>query len=94
MITKVNVKFDKLYGETERAYLLLINNTEMWFPRRFCWDFVLNKKLRGHMVIPAWLYKEKFGCEPDVEDAETIVETHIPPKIEPIEIQADANLTK
>lgn len=94
MITRVKVKFDKLYGQTERAYLLLINNTEMWFPRRFCWYFVLNKKLGGHMVIPTWLYKEKFGCDPEIEDAATIVEHHVPERIEPIEIEPDKNLVK
>lgn len=94
MITRVTVKFDKLYGQTERAYLLLINNTEMWFPRRFCWEFVLNKKLGGHMVIPTWLYKEKFGCEPDVSHADTIIEKHEPEKITPSITEPHADLTR
>ena len=85
MITKVRVKFDKLLGETPRAYLLKFGNLEIWFPARFCWQFTTNRKLGGNMIIPTWLYKEKFGCEPDESEAETIVEHHKPEKKEAIE---------
>ena len=78
MITKVRVKFDKLLGETPRAYLLRFGNSEIWMPSQLCCKFTTNKKLGGHTVIPTWLYKEKFGCEPDENDAETIVEKHKP----------------
>lgn len=94
MIAKVFVRFDKMYGETPRAFLLLIEGQEMWFPRRFCYNFILNKKLGGNMEIPAWLYREKFGREPDEEDATVIVEKHIPERIEPIEIEPNASLTR
>jgi hypothetical protein len=94
MITQVRIKFDKLMAQTARAYLLKIGNTEYWFPARFCRKFITNQKLGGNTVIPAWLYREKFGCEPDIEDAETIVEHHIPERIEPIEITPDASLTR
>ena len=82
MITNVCIKFDKLLGETPRAYLLKIANKEMWFPSQFCWQFTTNKKLGGHTIIPTWLYIEKFGCEPDEIEAETIIEKHIPNKVE------------
>jgi len=82
MITKVRIQFDKLLGETPSAYLLRINNKEMWFPHRMCWNFILNKKLGGNTVIPTWLYKEKFGCEPDESEAETIIEHHKPEKLQ------------
>lgn len=94
MITKVLVRFDKLHGETPLAVLLSINHAEYWFPKRFCRNFILNKKLGGNMVIPAWLYREKFGCEPPEEDAETIIEKHIPSRKEPINIEPHADLNR
>ena len=94
MITRVLVKFEKMRGETSLAVLLLINHIEYWFPKRFCWNFTLNKKLGGNMIIPTWLYREKFGNDPEDEDAAMIVEKHIPEPKEPINIEADANLIR
>ena len=94
MITTVRIKFDKLLGQTPKAYLLRVNNTEQWFPARFCWNFILNKKLGGNTVIPTWLYREKFGCEPDISDAETIVEKHVPNKVENINTEPHADLIR
>ena len=85
MIARVKVTFDKMYGETPRAFLLLVENREMWFPKRFCRNFVLNKKLGGHMEIPTWLYREKFGREPDEDDATLIITHHTPERVEPVE---------
>lgn len=93
MITKARIKFDKLLGETSKAYLLQIASKEIWFPRRFCWEFTLNKKLGGHTIIPTWLYREKFGCEPDESEAETIIEHH-KPKREEIVISNEINELK
>lgn len=56
----------------------------MWFPSRFCFDFIVNKKLGGNMVIPAWLYVEKFGREPDEDEAAEMIEHHIPAKKEKV----------
>jgi hypothetical protein len=83
-----------MYGETPRAFLLLIEGQEMWFPKRFCRNFILNKKLGGNMEIPAWLYREKFGREPDEEDATLIVEHHIPEPIEPKNIEPLKELSR
>ena len=94
MISKVFVRFDKMYGETPRAFLLLIEGREMWFPRRFCFNFILNKKLGGNMEIPAWLYREKFGREPDIDDATLIVEHHKPERKQAIHTEPHADLTK
>lgn len=94
MIARVRIKFDKMYGETPRAFLLLIEGNEHWFPRRFCFNFTLNKKLGGNMEIPAWLYKEKFGVEPDIEDATLIIEHHKPEHIEPTEVEPLKELIK
>jgi hypothetical protein len=79
-IKSIFIRFDKLLGETPRAYLILIRNKEVWFPSRFCRNFILNKKLGGNMVIPAWLYKEKLGQEPDECDAVEFTEYHKPEK--------------
>jgi len=84
MITKVRIKFDKLFSETPKAYLLWIDDKEIWFPKKFCFEFTVNKKLGGHTVIPTWLYRERFGCEPDESEAETIIEHHTPEKIEKV----------
>jgi hypothetical protein len=84
MIKTVRIKFDKLLGQTSRAYLLKINGAEMWFPSRFCRNFIINKKLGGNTVIPAWLFKEKFGYEPEESEAETIIIHHVPELIEKV----------
>lgn len=94
MISKVFVRFDKMYGETPHAFLLLVENREIWFPRRFCYNFILNKKLGGNMEIPAWLYREKFGREPDEEDATLIVEHHKPERKQPVNTNPHAELTR
>lgn len=78
MIATVLIKFDKLLGQTPKAYLLRINGVDMWFPARFCRNFITNKKLGGNTIIPTWLFKEKFGYEPDECDAETVITHHTP----------------
>lgn len=94
MITKVFIRFEKLHGETFRAVLLLIDGKEYWFTKKFCWDFILNKKLGGNMIIPTWLYKEKFGKEPDDYEAACIIEKHKPIKKEVINNEPDESLIR
>lgn len=77
-ITKVRITFDKLLGKTQKAYQLQFGENELWFPSKMCWNFVLNKQHGGNMVIPLWLYKEKFGCDPAESEAETLIEYHKP----------------
>jgi hypothetical protein len=84
MVKTVYVKFDKLLGETPSAYLLKIWDKEIWFPKRCCHQFILNKKLGGNMRIPAWLYIDKFGCEPDEEDITEVIIKHIPERKEKV----------
>ena len=93
-IKSVRVKFEKLKGETPKAFLLQVNGKEHWFPRKLCFNFILNKKLGGNMNIPAWLYTEKFGEAPSLEDAAVIIETHVPTRIEPINPKPDASLIR
>jgi len=93
-IKSVRIQFDKLMGETPKAYLLRFNNEQFWFPKSKCWSIVINKKLGGNVAIPAWLYKEKFGEEPETDIAETIIEKHVPERKEPVKIEANASLIK
>jgi len=94
MIVKVFVRFDKMHGETPRAFLLLVEGQEIWFPRRFCYNFILNKKLGGNMEIPTWLYREKFGREPDEEDATLIVKHYKPDRKQATNIEPLKELSK
>jgi len=94
MIIRVFVRFDKMYGETPRAFLLLIEGKEIWFPKRFCYNFILNKKLGGNMEIPAWLYREKFNEEPDEENATYTIEKHKPERKQAIDVEPLKELSK
>jgi hypothetical protein len=93
-IKSVKVQFDKLLGETPAAYLLRFGMEEIWIPRKLAWKMVVNNKLGGNLVIPTWLYKEKFGEDPDTSMADTIIEKHTPARIEPIKTDPDASLTR
>lgn len=93
-IKSVKIKFDKLKGETAKAVLLQFGNTEHWFPKRFCFQFITNKKLGGNCIIPTWLYIEKFGEEPPEAEAAETIEHHVPARIEPSNTLPDAELTR
>ncbi len=84
IIKRVRIKFEKLFGETPKAFLVKINNGEYWFPWRYTYNFTVNKKLGGHFECPAWLYKEKFGREPDESIATLMIEKHTPEKKEKV----------
>ena len=92
--TKVRIKFDKAKGETVKAVLLQFGMTEHWFPKRFCWNFITNKKLGGNCIIPIWLYEEKFGGTPPETDIAETFEHHIPERIEPQQTLPDGNLVR
>lgn len=94
MIKSVRVQFDKHMATTHKAYLLRFGTKEYWFPRRLCRGFVVNQKLGGNVAIPAWLYMEKFGQEPDEEIAEITIVHHVPARIKAHKIEADASLIK
>ena len=93
-VKSVRVQFDKVLGETAAAVLLQFGRKEIWFPKKLCRGRVVNNKLGGNMVIPAWLYVDKFNQQPPIEQAVDIVETHVPQRIEPINTTPDAELTR
>lgn len=88
------VRFTKMQAETPKAILVKIFQTEYWFPKKFCRNFTLNKKLGGHVTIPEWLYREKFGGAPPEEDVVWKVEHHTPEKINPVENNTIQKLKK
>jgi hypothetical protein len=94
MIAKAYVRFDKLKGETGKAVLLQIGYTEYWFPKKLCFNFILNKKLGGNMSIPTWLYENIFGQSPSEDEATEIVVKHIPNKIDAVKIDPNADLIR
>jgi len=94
MITNVMLRFDKHLHTTERAYLIRVGATEHWLPKKLCRKFITNKKLGGNVVIPTFLYEKITEELPTEVDAETIIEKHIPIKIEAIEILPDAELIR
>src|SRR5258708_39271990 len=102
MITKiksVKIQFDKLLGETQKAYLFRIGNKEFWMPKSMCRNFILNKKLGGNCSIPSFKYEEIFECkiedmdQSDIDATETI-EHHIPERILPIEDRSIQELNR
>ena len=94
MIKSVKIKFDKMKAETLNAFLLKIDGDEFWFPKRFCKNFILNKKLGGNTVIPTWLYIDKFKQTPNECDADEIIEKHTPKKLNPLENNTIKRLKK
>lgn len=94
MITKVFVRFDKLKGETSKAYLLQFMNEEHWLPKKLCWNFTTNKKLGGNCTIPAWLYEKIFGHLPEESEATEIITTHVPEQITVKPTEPDAKLIR
>ena len=94
MIKSAMLRFDKHLHSTERAHLVRVGATEHWLPKNLCRKFITNKKLGGNVVIPTFLFERIMGVAPTEADAETIIEKHIPIRIEPIDTIPDAELTR
>lgn len=50
------VDFDALVHETENAWLVRIDKTEVWLPKSQCEDF---DEEEGTVEVPEWLATEK-----------------------------------
>lgn len=92
MIKSANIKFDKLKGETPKAFLIQIQGEEHWIPKSQCKRFTTNNKLGGHVELPAFIINRMFDIDinemdilPDNIKPTWIVEYHEPIKIEPLE---------
>ena len=101
MVKTVMLRFDKFLHATEKAYLIRVGHSEHWIAKKLCRNLVINKKLGGNVVIPAFKYQEITGV--DLQElseseligiAETIIVKHVPERIEPIESKADESLTR
>jgi hypothetical protein len=92
MIKSARVKFDKLKGETPKAFLIQIQGEEHWIPKSMCQRFTTNNKLGGHVELPAFIINRMFDIDinemeilPDNIKATWVVEHHEPTKIDPLE---------
>lgn len=87
MIKSARIKFEKLLGETPRAFLLKINNKEHWIPKSQCRNFITNKKLGGNVILPTFILNEILECDINKVDCshfidkEYKVEHHKPNKV-------------
>lgn len=94
-IKTVRVHFDKLRVETQKSFLIRAYNQEHWFPKSLVKKLSVNRKMAGSFVIPSWLYIDKFGIEPTIEDAELIIEEHIPERIsQDTKVEIDQDLKR
>lgn len=101
MIREAMIKFDKLLGETPKAYLIKFLNEQHWIPKSKCKNFTTNQKLGGHVTLPAWIINRMLDT--DINQSQEyhnhitptwVVEHHVPERIEPKAKQADENLTR
>ena len=92
MIRNARIKFDKLKGETPKAFLIQIDRKEHWIPKSQCQRFATNNKLGGHVELPTFIINRMFDIDinemeelPDNIKATYIVEKHEPTILEPLE---------
>jgi hypothetical protein len=90
MIKSAMLRFDKLLGETPKAYLIKICNQQHWIPKSLCKSFITNKKLGGNVVLPTFLIDRMLEIDinaacPSFITPTWIVEKHTPDKINPVE---------
>lgn len=91
MIKTARIKFDKLKGETPKAFLIQLNREEYWIPKSQCRSFTTNNKLGGHVELPAFIINRMFNIDinemeelPDNIIPTYIVEHHIPLSVIPL----------
>ena len=101
MIRNARIKFDKLKGETPKAFLIQIYNEEHWIPKSQCRSFTTNNKLGGHVELPAFIINRMFDIDinemeelPDNIKPTWIVEHHEPTKLEPLQNNTIKELKK
>ena len=92
-IKSVRIKFKEFLYETEKAILVDYRNKEVWFPKKFCWNLIVNKKMGGNMVVSTFIL-EKKGLYFDEAEADTVVEHHVPEKETKLNDEYDSSLFK
>lgn len=81
----VLLRFTRYETATAKAYLVRQDIKEIWLPKKFCRNLIINKKLGGNVQIPEWLYIDKLGIEPSEHDYTFKVTKHEPEKLSPKE---------
>jgi hypothetical protein len=92
MIKSARIKFEKLKGETPKAFLIQIASGEHWIPKSQCRNFTTNNKLGGHVELPAFIINRMLNIDiNEIEDLPEgikpswIVEKHQPEAVKPLE---------
>lgn len=90
MIKSARIKFDKLLGETSKAYLIRIDRDEHWIPKSQCRRFITNHKLGGNVEISTFIINRMFDIDiniycPDFVKPTWVIVNHTPDKLEPIQ---------
>lgn len=85
------LRFDKLLGETPKAYLIRVYGEQHWIPKSMCRNFITNKKLGGNVVLPTFILNKILGADIETVDLPSygitphwVVEHHTPERKEPI----------
>jgi len=91
IIKSAMLRFDKLLGETPKAYLIKYHNEPHWIPKSLCRDFITNKKLGGNVVLPTFIINKIIGTNIENVDLPLygitphwVVEHHEPERKEPV----------
>lgn len=92
MIKAARIKFDKLKGETPKAFLVQIGSGEYWIPKSQCRKFTTNQKLGGHVELPTFIINRILDVDinemeelPEIIKSSWVVEKHKPNAVEPLE---------
>ncbi|WP_220761706.1 hypothetical protein [Flavobacterium sp. UMI-01] len=95
------IRFDKLLGETPKAFLLLFRDGERWVPKSQCKRFITNKKLGGNVILPTFIINDivghdinEKGFDETLITPDWVVEHHTPDRVEPKENNTIKRLKK
>lgn len=101
MIKAARIKFEKLLGETPRAFLIRLHNGQHWIPKSQCRSFITNKKLGGNVILPAWLINKIYDTDINKSDKYEhlitptwVITHHKPERKEPLESNIIQRLKK
>ena len=101
MIKAARIKFEKLKGETPKAFLIQVNGTEHWIPKSQCRKFTTNQKLGGHVELPTFILNRMLDIDlNEIEDLPEnikptyVVTKHEPARFEPLENNTIKRLKK
>lgn len=99
MIKSAMIRFDKLLGETPKAYLIKVCNKQHWISKSMCRNFITNKKLGGNVVLPTFIIDRIIDGDineycPSYITPTWVVEHHTPDRVEPLENNTIKRLKK